>query len=310
MRTPAIASASIAALALAACGGSSSPPPAPSVAAVSLVAPRADATDLEVATVNGRPVWGSCVAGQITRGAKDRKAALEECIELELLAQAAEKRGLATDRGVQEATRTAMVSELVATELEDRYQKPQDLGAAIDTVLQKNAWRMHRPAMRASTYVRINMPKVAPPEVEQKAHAVVDKIAAELENETGLFPQHVVETAQRIAEADGLKIATQNVRAIDQVARGYERTYVDALFSIPDVGRISKPLRTTFGWDIVLWTDSIPALETTREELAAEMFPDLRRAQFQAWTNKLIKESGASVVIDTEPLARAEATQK
>lgn len=310
MHTLVLASISITALAVGACGGSSSPPPAPSVVAVSLVAPRADAGDLEVAQVNGRPVWGSCVAAQAQRGAKDRKAALEDCIALELLAQAAEKRGLATDRGVQAATRTAMVSELVATEFEDRYQKPDDLGASIDAMIEKNAWRMHRPDIRASTYVRLNMPKDAPPEVERKAREVIDKMSAALENETGLFPNHLVEIATRVADAEGLKIATQTIRPIDIVATGYERTYVDALFSIPEVGRTSKPIRTTFGWDIVLWTGGMPALETSRAELAAEMFPDLRRAQFQAWTNKLIKDRGVNVVLDTEPLARAEATTK
>src|SRR5690349_5838184 len=77
------------AVALTACGSSSTPgtqpgatsgPPAP------LVASPAGPQDVKVATVNGRPVYASCVQTQAARGAS-KQDALQQCIDFELLAQ-------------------------------------------------------------------------------------------------------------------------------------------------------------------------------------------------------------------------------
>ena len=74
-----LALATLAVLGSVACGGSSAPAPVPSVA-LSTISPPASPADLEVARVNGRSVWGSCVAAQLGRGAPSRQAALDQCI--------------------------------------------------------------------------------------------------------------------------------------------------------------------------------------------------------------------------------------
>lgn len=290
-------------LAAAACGGSPAPEPAPAAPVASIVAPRASEADLVVAQVDGRPVWGSCVTEQTGRGAPDRKTALDQCIAFELLAQAAEKRGLAADGSVIDAARTAMVSELVATEFEARYQKPQDLGATLDTVLAKNAWRMHRPDLRTSSYVRAVVPPTAPPEVEARAKQIADAIAAELAGEAGLFPSHVRAVADRTAQGTGIAIHAEDVPLTPRTGN-YEPPYLDALFSISEVGRVGKPARTTRGWDVVLWTGGLPPKESTRDELALEVFTDLRRAQFTVWINQLIKTSGVRIDLDQDRVAQ------
>ncbi|HWU88103.1 MAG TPA: hypothetical protein VN253_12540, partial [Kofleriaceae bacterium] len=96
-------------IAIAACGGAAEAPPRARAGAAPAVSPPEGREDAAVASVNGRPVWGSCVAHQAARGAASREAALAECIDFELLAQAAEARGLAADPEVGEAARRAMV---------------------------------------------------------------------------------------------------------------------------------------------------------------------------------------------------------
>ena len=82
-----------------ACSGSKAPPPpTPSGPAASLTATAAH-DDVQVATVNGRPVRGSCVTEQAARGAT-RDDALKQCIDFELMAQVAEARPEAT-RGIR-----------------------------------------------------------------------------------------------------------------------------------------------------------------------------------------------------------------
>src|SRR5687768_16245068 len=93
---------------LAACGGSTAPPPAPSGPPAAFQ-PTPAPDDMQVATVNGKPVWGSCVAAQASRGVS-KQMALQQCIDFELLAQAAEARGFATDPDVHVETREALVN--------------------------------------------------------------------------------------------------------------------------------------------------------------------------------------------------------
>lgn len=305
---------------LACCGGTSGPSPAPAVTAVSLVAPRANDGDLIVAQVNGRPVWSSCVAAQATGGRMTRELALRECIEFELLAQTAERRGLAADHEVADATRTAMVSQLIATRFEDRYLTPADLGDRFDKLLEQNAWRMHQPELRGSTFVRITIPDKAPPDVEPRAREIAERIAQELANETGLFNVHLTDTAQRITAAAGIKLcADEQIDPSPEAKRracldfsdyrlsapeALNKDYAAALFSIPEVGRIAPPKRTKWGWDVVLWTKVLPAKEATREELVAEVFPELRRSYFQVWVNQLIKELGIKIAIDQAQVSK------
>jgi len=110
------------------CSGSSAPtqtvqsgPPA------SLIAMPTGAHDVVVAKVNGRPVYGACVTAQVTRGATKQQA-LEQCVDFELLAQLAES--FATDAEVIDATKTALVSTLVARDYEDKFTKPADFAAS------------------------------------------------------------------------------------------------------------------------------------------------------------------------------------
>lgn len=289
---------------LGACGGTSGPPPAPVVVDVSPVATRAGEDDVIVAQVNGRPVWGSCVAAQVTRGAKDAKAGLDECIAFELLAQEAEKRGLAANQEVHDATRTAMVNQLIARDFEDKYKSPADLKEQIDKAIARNAHRMHRPELRASSYFRFNAGRSASAEVDAKAHALADQLAAELAPQRGLTPAHLNEAGTRIAATSDVPTKYEDVPIAPREGSRYEQAYMEAVFSVPELGRVSAPARTSWGWDVVLWTDVVPAAERTREELASEAFPDLRRAYYQVWVNQIMKERGVKVAIDEREFAK------
>jgi hypothetical protein len=292
----------LAMLATAACGGSPEGPRTASAPRISLVAPAAGPDDVVVAQVDGRPVWSSCVVGQLQRGTPDRATALEECIAFELLAQEAEARGLAQVPEVVESTRAAMVNALVAT-FEERYRTPADLGERMTKVLDENDWRRHRPELRASTYVRIDVPKDATPDADATAQAVSAQIADALAGETGLLAPHLVTTAERIAADAGATLSTENVRLMQLEA--LDPAYGTALFAIPEIGRVSPPVRTPWGWDVILWTDVLAAREQTREELAAEVFPDLRRSFFQVWVNQIIREQKVQIAIDSAQLEEA-----
>jgi hypothetical protein len=283
----------LAVLLIACGGGSTSSVPTPSGPAASLTeTPRKD--DVQVATVNGRPVWGSCVAAQAARGAT-REAALAQCIDFELLAQAAEARQLASDPEVVLATRTALVSELVGQAYEDKYRRPEDFGAFWTRSLERNKGRFDHPEARGSVYVRIDVPKGAPPEADADAKQAIDRIYAALRDERGMLKPHVEDIAKRVAGLDPrLKIAA--VPPDIKEGRLHE-AYVDALFAIPEIGRVSPPTRTPWGWDIVLWDSVVPEVHATPAEIVERALPEIKRAYFPHWVNLVAKNLRAKVEV-------------
>ena len=292
---------------LIACGGSSEPaaPVKASAPSGPVASAAAAPDDVVVATVDGLPVWGSCVAAQVQRTGVDRAAALQECIAFELLAREAARRGLAGDPEVTEATKQAMVSELVAHEFEDKHRTPADMKEAIDTVIDRNKEQLDRPELRASSFVRVEAPeKTTPAETNAKARALADQIYAELADKTGLFPSHLLETARRLVKGTGLTVTDAEFRPATREA--LVPAYRDALFGIPEVGRVAKPARTEWGWDIILMTAHFPPIKQSREDVAQQIFPDARRALFGRWVAQLVRSFGSRITVNSSALAQAE----
>jgi hypothetical protein len=163
-------------------------------------------------------------------------------------------------------------------------------------VLKANASRMHIPEIRASTYARFVAPANAPPEIEARAHALADRLAAELAGQTGLYGVHVTDAARKLDEGSGIKLETADVPP------SYQDRLVDAygaaLYAIPEVGQTSPAFRTPWGWDVVIWTGGIAARDRSRDEVVAEIFPELRRQQFASWVNLIGKRLGVHVEVD------------
>ncbi|HEY0253682.1 MAG TPA: hypothetical protein VGC41_19255 [Kofleriaceae bacterium] len=281
---------------LIACGGSATveQPVGPPAA---MEAPRANAADVIVAHVNGKPVWGSCLTAQAARGAT-RKAALDQCVSFELLAQRAQ--AYATDPEVARATHTAMVSELVATAYEDAYTRPEQLAPVWKQLYQKGAFRLKHENYRASSYVRVNVPTGTE---DPAAEAAAKAIAAALHDERGLTGPALLQLAQQAAP--GVTLAHEDVSAYR--FGGLDKTYSTALFGLTEIGRTSDAVRTPWGWDVVVWTDDVPAANPSEAEIEAALLPDAKVAYFRKWVDDLGKQLGVKVSYDTENVQKLEA---
>lgn len=289
-------------LAVAACGGAPSAPPMPSGPPARMVAAAAGPDDVVVAKVAGRPVWGSCVAAQVARGAPDRHAALDQCIGFELLAQQAEARGLATAPEVIEETRRALASRLIELDFERRYRDPDSLRDEVDRQLHRALPTMHEPEFRRSAYARVWIKPGMPAGTEARAKQVVDQIYAALATETGLFKGHLEATAKRIAREAGVEVDVQETAKY--YARGaLDKAYEASVFSIPEVGRVAPPVRTQYGWEVILLTDVLPEHTYTRDEVVPPIFAAARRHQFRVWTDELARTAGVHIERHPELLA-------
>ncbi len=289
-------------LLLAACGATPAGD-APVGPPASAIAPRASTTDEIVATVNGKPVWGSCVVIQGKRATKQE--ALEQCIEFELLAQVADQRGYAATPEVREATHTAMVSELVASAYEDGFTKPEQFGRAWAQAMTKGRWKIAHENYRASAYVRIPVPEQSPPAVDAAAKAAAEKIAAALAHETGLLGPSLTALAEQAAP--GVKIDHQDVPAYR--AGALDQSYAETLFGLKEIGRASGAVRTKWGWDVIVWTDDVPATNPSEAEIAAKLLPDVKLAYFDHWVDAVARNLGIHVELDQKNVAKLEDLQ-
>jgi hypothetical protein len=268
------------------CGGEPIPlPPSPGAGALASVAHGAG--DLVVARVDGRPVHGSCVREQAALG-QPATAALDACIDLELLAAAALARGLDRDPDVMEAGRRARVSRFIDAEFTAKVTSAADLPPAmVAKAVEKARPYLVQPLRRVGVYVRATLPDgtaAGSPE-EVAARELIEAVHAELAGRRALFPVDLFEAGDRIAAARGAKVDHDEkpyATAIDQDA---DRHWRAALFAIPEIGMISEPTRTKWGWDVVLWTDTVPARPLDDAGVAAALFPDLRRVQLKAWAH-------------------------
>ncbi len=263
----------------------------------------AASADYVVATVDGAPVYASCVAAQAaqkTAGPADaaelRRVALDECIGFELLAREAARRRLGAARDVAEARRAAAVNRLVELEIDDKIQTPAQLPAPFwARILERNRWRMHRVDYRASAFIRFSVSENAPadgPE-DRAAKAAADRLAAALAGERGLFRNHLQAKAAEVAQGQRFEDGAIDVKDADRLVPPYSK----ALFSLSEIGTTSQPVRTQWGWDVVLWTKDLPPREISEAQLAEELFPDTRLAYFTAWS----KATGRGVAVQVNP---------
>ena len=284
---------------LLACGGSTTPrapaesggPPA------SLVAMPASTDDLQVASVNGKPVYASCVTTQAARGAS-KQDALQQCIDFELLAQQAA--AFATDPEVILQTRTALVSQVIAREYEDKYTKPADFGPYWDRIIDKNRRIFDHGEARASAYLRIPVAKDATPDQDATAHALANELAQKLASERGLMASHLKDIGVGVVGARA-KLEFQVVPAyLDN--GGLVDPYAKPLFAIPEVGRTTQAVRTPWGWDVILLTELIPAAHPTGDALVAQVLPDVKRSYFTQWATQIAQQLGVSIKLYDDKL--------
>lgn len=271
-------------------GGGQAPAPRPTDQPLAATPARRSEPDVVVAKVAGLPVYGSCVAAQALLHPGDeatrRRAGLDDCIAFELLAQEAARRRLGNLPEVQEARRQAAANRLVELEIDDKIRTAADLPEAFTArVLERNRWRLEREEYRSSFFVRFPVAKGEPAggPADTAARVTAERVAAVLAPERGLFPEHVRERARALAGTqpmeDGQAELSDRARLVP--------AYSDALFAIPELGSTSPAIRTEWGWDVILWTKRLAPRRITREQLAEELFPELRQAYFVSWSKRI-----------------------
>ena len=299
----------------AACGGEASQPksagPAPDVSTALPVAPAAGR--VIVAEVDGAPVYDDCVAAQVQArgvdGPDERRAALAACIDFEVLAQEAARRGLAAHPEVLRAQKTESVRRFMDEAFAARYPDPSSVDRAqLEAIYRELQLRYVRPEYRDTGYLRYpaaiaDHPEGSPADIAAREY--MQRVHAGLAERRDIT---FTDLQQLAASAAGdAPLETDDLQPIHRQDRIVE-PYLTATFAIPAVGMVSPPFRTEWGWDIVLLEHIHAAVNKPLEEVAGELFQVLRRRLYTQWVAELLRP--ARIQVDEAALARLQAAEE
>lgn len=284
-----------------ACGGGAAGPPAPPTGPLDLTARPTGPDDVVVARVDGRPVYASCVIAQAAGRHVDRATALDDCVSFELLAGAAIARGHDRDPELAAAVRDAAAIRLIDVEVRGKIRGWDDVPAAIrDPLFEKNRERLALPESRSSWYARVKVPRAdrGGPR-DQAAERAIQALAAAIGSRADLFKAD-------LDRALPAAVATVDPTLPYEVGRGeptqadccLQEDYRRALFTTSAPGQISAPVRTPWGWDMILFDDYRKPPKLTPAELGEKLFPTARLQYWGWWTDRLAQAHQAKVVDD------------
>ena len=311
-------------LLLLGCGSNEDPAPGDRAAEVSLE--QAAGERQVVARVDGVPVYEDCVANQAIEAGLDRRAALSACIDIELLVAEARRRGFAADPEVAATGERETVRALLDREFYAGFQGPEDVTVADVRDIWGKGLKNHfnRVEHRSVFYCRAENPdpktRKTPPksDADRRARKVADAIFARVRGRVGLTPDELVQICRATgAEVGGALISTGKFTGFPKVGRAVPEFAIPS-FKIPEVGVVSPPARTPWGYDLILLTEIIEARKTSFEEALPQirewMFDDpryegYRRFRFDRWLAPLMREHSIERFDEnlpaTDPLASA-----
>jgi hypothetical protein len=249
-----------------------------------------------VARVNGEPIYGDCVAAQMAARAIDRRQALDECIDFELLAQAARERGYLSNPAVVATSRREAVRALIDADYP--LQKPADIPRPdIEDFWRRRIQRdYNHPELRTVMWCRLPLDRQAPPAKDASA----SRLAAKIHAAAVASPQSGAEALHRIcrehagdAVAEGLVVQDLQRRVAEQ---GIDPAFGGAAFGLPAIGAIAAPVRTPWGWDVIALAAVEPPIGNTLDDVLSEVQnavfdrPELewyREKTFEDWIRPL-----------------------
>lgn len=303
------------------CGGERSSEPA-SVAGGDLLSAAAPG-QIVVAEVDGLPVYGACLQAQrdVERDVErdidrdiDRQTALERCIEFELLAQEAQRRGLARHPDVVAMGRKEAVRAL----LDQHIVAPMPTPEQTDRSILVDAYKRYRDRIYAPERRRI-FHLFAPfakhrerpgTDDDRRARAFADELHAALVaapvatsfDRRGLTPDAFYDIAKQVAGDRPLgptdEATGEFKREIFKVYRdqpNLPRGFSHAAMDIPKPGMVSGPARSDYGWHIILYIDGEPARFADVESAAEYLFQTVRSERYWNFTGQLLKNADIAV---------------
>ncbi|MBT8492581.1 MAG: peptidyl-prolyl cis-trans isomerase [Deltaproteobacteria bacterium] len=236
---------------------------------------------LVVATIDGAPVFGDCVADQMTATAMDRRQALDSCIEFELLARAAYPR-FGSDPEVHETGKSEAVRALIDHDFVPTADEPDDVPAQW---LEDNLWKRRNvqtffnyPENRVVAYALAKFQKkMVDSAHDAETRALAEAWARALAGKRNLAPDEFERTIRSAAKGSKIPFDFNASYQTPQQGRSVP-AFANATFAL-DVGETSPVVKSRYGYFVILLRSIIPAKSTTFEQAV----PIMRKQVFSKW---------------------------
>jgi len=256
------------------------------------LSPRPSPDAVAVAEVNGDTIWDADVARHAAARHLDARAALDELIELELLAQAAQKRGLSDDAEVAEARKQARTRALLHGDFAAGFKSPADVPEAdIDLVWgnPKIYLRFNHQLYHEVRYLRVELKKDASPAEVEAARVQAETLRAAALAAAPASKDAFGEAVMAAAQPLGIKVVMADHAATQG---GTVKEFLDAAMALTRVGDLSPVTRTPWGWDVLYLYNVIPDVHQSKQQATPELrkliFEESRRRAFVGWAERLV----------------------
>ena len=254
-----------------------------------------------VADVAGTAISAAEVASYAARAGLDRRAALDELVTVEVLAQEAKRRGIVAGPSELDEARRAAVRALLHREFEATHRK-EDIPHALlaETYERRKAFFVHPPIRNVHNVLAGEKPARPGSAAFQRVRALVAEARRDALSADAIVAR---------AEAMGLHV-DRNLSTFVGDPR-FDAQWVAVVARGAFVaGAVSDPFPTdAFGWHAVVFLEEAPARNTSLQESLSEirdrLFDEYRSAEFGKWLERQLDQH--KVVRRPELLARADA---
>ena len=262
--------------------------------------------DPVVATVDGVGIRASQLAAQMQRrGSADRRAALQDCVEFELLARAAQAGAIPSDPDDQAAVRLATVQRLVERELEPLLTPKAIPDAEVRALYEKGKPRfVHGRLVQALVMGFFTGARMKPERRAQAEHNAT-LLKAFLDQHPGLGRPALEALAKEPVWA-ARKLSVSMVWQEENQGEPYPLIVGRALATVRGAGALTPLVIDETGAYIALYLDEKPPENRTFEQVA----PELRAQMFEPWRRqrflRLVTDLAAGHDVSVDPDAVAQ----
>jgi parvulin-like peptidyl-prolyl isomerase len=256
-----------------------------------------------VAVVNGRPISAREVAEQARASGVDARQALDALIDAELVAAAAEKRGLGTAPEVVEAMQQALVRRLLAMTFEREVTPEQLPEEEMQAAYTRNRTRLDHPELIEVRHILARTGKQDDvgrrQALRRRAERVVERARA----------VHGADEFAALGPALSDPEIALRTETVVTARRGWTvDAFADAVFALPADGAVSGVVETEFGYHVIYRVRRIAeehiSFKAARPKLRELMWPDFQRRAFLRFAEELTGRH--EVAVHGERLAQEE----